>query len=155
MGDLQARFNAYLAGNPALQGQIAGSGATLEEAQGYANTLLSCMASGITEAALPFPVTYSVSSPAVSGVSIEITGNLSETDRPSWGSGGPARLVELFNHGYELKSTILPWGPWGETGRMGRAMPKRGGLWFVQEIVTKFKEKVPSNVDITYDSKYD
>ena len=155
MEDLQSRFNAYLAGNPALQGQIAGSGATLEEAQGYANTLSECISSGLSEAKLPFDVDFSVSAPSVSGSEIVIEGSLANVERDAWGSGGPARLVELFNHGYELKSAILPWGPWGETGRMGRAMPARGGLWFVQQIATKFKAKVPSNVSITYDSKYD
>ena len=155
MSDLNTRLNAYIAGNPVLQKQILGSGATLAQAQKYADTLLGCMASGIADADLPFPVTYSVSSPTVSGVNIEITGNLSNSERPSWGSGGPAEIERLFNNGYTLKTTKLPFGPWGTTGRMGRAMPARGGKRFVQQIAEDFKSKVPDNVSITYDSKYD
>jgi hypothetical protein len=153
MEDLQSRFNAYLAGNPALQTQISKNGATLEEAQGYADTLEECISSGLKGAGLPFEVEYSVSAPTVSGTGIEITGDLATVEHSSWGSGGPARLTELFNHGYELKSAILPWGPWGTDGKWGRAMPARGGLFFVQEIVANFKAKVPDNVSISYDNK--
>ena len=155
MSNLNERLLAHIKSNPALEGRLLGSGATLEQAQEYANTLLGCMASGIADADLPFPVTYSVSSPTVSGLDIEIIGNLSNSERPSWGSGGPAEIERLFNNGYDLKTTKLPFGPWGTTGRMGRAMPSRGGKRFVQQIAEDFKSKVPDSVDITYDPKYD
>ena len=155
MSDLNTRLNAYIAGNPALQKQILGSGATLEQAKGYADTLAQCISSGLAEAGLPFAVGFSVSAPSVVGTHIEFEGNLEAVERPSWGSGGPARVVELFNHGYTLKSTILPFGQYGEDGKWGRAMPSRGGLWFVQQIVADFRAQVPENVSISYDGKYD
>lgn len=155
MEDLQSRFNAYLAGNPALQKQILGSGATLQQAQEYANTLSECISSGLSEAGLPFEVEFSVSSPVVVGTQIEFEGNLSRVERASWGSGGPGELVRLFNNGWDITSEVLPFGPWADTGRMGRARRSRGGLRFVQQIVSDYKAKVPSNVDISYDGRYD
>lgn len=155
MSDLNTRLNAYIAGDPTLQKQILGSRASLAQAQEYADTLSSCISAGLASAGLPFEVGFSVSSPTVVGTNIEFEGNLEVVERPSWGSGGPARVVELFNHGYTLKSTILPFGPWGEDGKWGRAMPSRGGLWFVQQIVADFKAQVPDYVSISYDSKYD
>lgn len=155
MEDLQSRFNTYLAGNPGLQAQIAGSGATLKQAQEYANTLSACITSGLASAALPFEVGFTVSAPSVDGTQIKIEANLDPVERPSWGSGGPARLVELFNHGWHISSPTLPFGPWGNTGKMGRALRDRGGKRFIQQIASDFAAQVPSNVSITYDSKYD
>ena len=155
MSNLNERLLAHIKSNPALEGQLLRSGASLAQAQEYADTLSSCISAGLASAGLPFEVGFSVSSPTVVGTNIEFEGNLEVVERPSWGSGGPARVVELFNHGYTLKSTILPFGPWGEDGKWGRAMPSRGGLWFVQQIVSDFKAKVPDNVSISYDPKYD
>lgn len=155
MSDLNTRLNAYIAGDPTLQKQILGSGASLAQAQEYADILSSCISAGLASAGLPFAVGFSVSSPTVVGTNIEFEGNLDVVERPSWGSGGPAELVRLFNNGWDITSEILPFGPWGDTGRMGRARRSRGGLRFVQQIVADYKAKVPANVDVSYDSRYD
>lgn len=155
LSNLNDRLLAHIKNNPALEGQLLRSGASLEQAQEYADTLSACISSGIDGANLPFPVSFSVSSPMVSSGVIEIEGYLTPYEHASWGSGGPVELVRLFNNGYYINSEILPFGPWGDTGRMGRARRSRGGLRFVQQIVSDFKSKVPDNVSITYDPKYD
>lgn len=155
MSNLNERLLAHIKSNPALEGQLLRSGASIEQAQEYVNTLSQCISSGIEEANLPFSVGFSVSSPTVSSGVIVIEGYLTPYEHASWGSGGPVELVRLFNNGYYINSEILPFGPWGDTGRMGRARRSRGGLRFVQQIVSDFKAKVPASVDITYDPKYD
>lgn len=155
MSDLNTRLNAYIAGDPTLQKQILGSGASLAQAQEYADTLSSCISGGLASAGLPFEVGFSVGRPVADGLQITIEADLSSVERSSWGSGGPARMVELFNNGYHISSAILPFGPWGTDGKMGRALRDRGGKRFVQDIASNFSAQVPSNVSITYDSKYD
>ena len=156
MSDLNARLLAHIKKDPALEADLMQSGASMEQAQKYANLLLSCMASGIASAGLPFPVTYSVGSPAVSGDDIEITGNLSTWVATPWGHAKrEPNLTVIFNNGYSIDSEILPFGPWGGMGKMGRAMRSRGGLRYVQQIAADFEAKAPDGVSITYDSMYD
>ena len=154
MSDFNDRLLAHIKSNPALESECLGSGATLEQAQEYVGLLLSCMASGIASAGLPFPVTYSASSPFVSGDDIEINGYLSTWVATPWGHAKrEPNLTVIFNNGYSISSEILPFGPW--SGGMGQAMRSRGGLRYVQQIAADFEAKAPDGVSITYDGKYD
>lgn len=156
MEDLQARFNKYLAGNPALQKQILSSPEMTAFAEEQAKTLKAIVDSETASA--PFSAAPSTSVSGVSvkadGLEIEVNYNHDEAKRTPFSDRGPseADLLFLLNNGWSYDKPA-PWGYYN--GKYTQAWNSRGGLRFVQTAVAKFNGQCPSFVKAEYDPAYD